>query len=182
MEANVYVENSKKQQPGAQLSNQFYQDCLAALGGAGEDAAMVLDDRGEVLFCNDEGATIFGSTPDKVAGRHLSEFVPNIRLNAWTPGNNVAYAAFSGRRNQWREYCVLDAKGQGFPVELLLDVLVVNLRYLILLWVRTPAKQTGSAKRSATKKLPDNRILDGQAVGMASSSTVMSSPTASWTR
>lgn len=140
MVASVTVGDLKKRETGAaQLTGKFYQDCLAALGDGGKDAAMVLDDHGHVLFCNREGATIFDGTPDKLAGKHLSEFVVNIRLNAWAPGGNVAYATYIGRRNQWREYCVLDSTGRSFPVELLLDVLIVNLRYLILLWVRTPA-------------------------------------------
>jgi PAS domain-containing protein len=160
MEVSSYVENQKIHEIGTQLSDRFYHDCLKALGGAGEDAAMVLDDRGHVLFCNGEGATVFNSTPDNLAGKHLSEFVLNIRLNAWTPGSNVAYATFTGRRNQWREYCVLDPTGQGFPVELLLDVLVVNLRYLILLWVRTPARRAGSRE----PQLPDSKGSNRDAV------------------
>ena len=153
MEVSSYVENLKIRETGTQLSDKFYRDCLTALGGSRAEAAMVLDDRGQVLFCNGEGATAFNSTPCKLEGKHLSEFVLNIRLNAWAPGSNVAYATFTGRRNQWREYCVLDSKGQGLPIELLLDVLVVNLRYLILLWVRTPARRTRS------KELPDSRLL-----------------------
>ena len=145
MQAGVYVENLKNPGAKVQLSDRFYQECLTTLGGAAENSAMVLDDRGEVLFCNDEAAMIFNSTPEDLAGRHLNEFVLNIRLNAWSPASNVAYAAFSGSRNQWREYCVLDSHGEGFPVELELDVLTVNLRSLILLWVRTPARRVLSA-------------------------------------
>lgn len=154
MEACTYVDNLKAQETGIQLSSQFYQGCLAALGGAGEDAAMVLDDRGEVLFCNKEGAAIFGSSPAKLLGKHLSKFVLNIRLNAATPGSNVAYASFTGRRNQWREHCILDSTGRVYSLELLLNVLVVNLRYLILLWIRTPARLAGSRERPAERLLP----------------------------
>ena len=39
-------------------------------------------------------------------------------------------------------------------MELLLDVLVVNLRYLILLWVRTPARQHEFIERTAERPLP----------------------------
>lgn len=164
MEASSYAENLNIRETETQLSDQFYHDCLAALGGAGQDAAMVLDDRGQVLFCNDKGATLFNRAPDKVEGKHLSEFVLNIRLNAWTPGSNVAYATFTGRRNQWREYCVLDSTGQGFSVELLLDVLVVNLRYLILLWVRTPARRAGSKELPASRLLPVSGTSNRDAV------------------
>lgn len=142
------------------LSDQFYHDCLKALGGAREDAAMVLDDCGAVLFCNGEGATILDSTPEKLTGKHLSEFVHNIRLNAWTPGSNVAYASYTGRRNQWREYCVLGSMGQGISVELLLDVLVVNLRYLILLRVRTPARLAESREVPTARLVPLSRTTD----------------------
>ncbi|MFY9327343.1 MAG: PAS domain-containing protein [Georgfuchsia sp.] len=155
METNAYVESSNKQGSKTQLSDRFYHDCLRALGGRTADAAMVLDDCGQVLYCNGEGAKILDSTPDTVAGKHIGEFVLNMRLNAWTPGSNVAYATFTGRRNQWREYCVLDSNGRGFPVELLLDVLVVNLRYLILLWVRKPARQ------ACARTMPTEQQLEG---------------------
>lgn len=153
MEMNTYVESSSKQGTEAQLSDRFYHDCLKALGGMEEEAAMVLDDRGEVLFCNSNGAKILNSTPNMIAGKHISEFVLNMRLNAWTPGSNVAYATFTGRRNQWREYCILDSNRRGFPVELLLDVLVVNLRYLILLWVRQPVRQAGASESPNGRQL-----------------------------
>ena len=153
METSTYVEDSNKQGSETQLSHRFYHDCLKALGGKGDDAAMVLDDRGEVLFCNGAGAKILDATSDSIAGKHIGEFVLNMRLNAWTPGSNVAYATFTGRRNQWREYCVLDSNGRGFPVELLLDVLVVNLRYLILLWVRKPARQACARERPTEQQL-----------------------------
>jgi len=153
MEVSAYVDGLTKQETEAHLSDQFYQDCLAALGGAREDAAMVLDDHGEVLFCNGTGAMIFSSTPEQLTGKHVSEFVLDARLNAGTPGSNVAYAAYTGRRNQWREYCVLDPAGRSFPVELLLDVLVVKLRYLILLWVRTPVGRVGLRARPSETRL-----------------------------
>ena len=57
MEVSSYVESLKIPESGTQLSDQFYHDCLTALGGAGEDAAMVLDDRGHILFCRSEEHT-----------------------------------------------------------------------------------------------------------------------------
>src|ERR1017187_9741649 len=103
MKMNTYIESFNKQGCKPQLSDSFYHDCLKGLGGAGEDAAMVLDDRGEVLFCNSAGATFLESKPDKLNGKHIREFVPNLRLGALTPGSNIAYATFTGRRNEWRQ-------------------------------------------------------------------------------
>lgn len=160
MEISTTADNSTSNGNDGQFTGQFFQDCLAALGGAKEDAAMVLNDRGEVLFCNSKGATIFNSPPDRLTGKHLSDFVLNMRLNVWTPGSNVAYAAYTGRRNQWREYCALDPSGRGLPVELLLDVLVVNLRYLILLWARAPAQRAAFQGPAIASKMPDRRSLN----------------------
>lgn len=154
METDSCVENSLKRGAASQLSDLFYRDYLAALGGGEDFAAMVLDDRGEVLFCGSEEASILGIAPGELVGMHLSEIVPGIRLSAWSPGSNVAYASFIGRRNQWREYSVLGPTGQTHSLELLLDVVVVNLRYLILLWVRMPASRDGSMERSNTWQLP----------------------------
>ncbi len=53
---------------------------------------------------------------------------------------NMAYARFAGKRNQWREYCVLDSCGCGSRLEILLDEMTVELHQLMLLWVRRPAQ------------------------------------------
>jgi len=155
MDIRTKIKDLKLLEVEPRLSDQFYLDCLNTLGDATEDAAMILDDHGEVLFCNCEGAAMLGKAPNQVAGSHISEFILNMRLNAWTPGSNVAYAAYTGSRDQWREYCVLDSAGRAFPVELLLDVLVVNLRYLILLWVRTPARPDGQKEWPTERQSPD---------------------------
>lgn len=161
MEANAYIEKPKHRKAAQRLPDAFYVDCLAALEGESGDASMVLDERGHVVFCNSEGATIFGVEPEELMGRHIEKFIPDTHLRMWTPGNNVAYAAYTGKRSQWRKYCVLDARGWSFPVELLLDVLVVNLRYLILLWIRMPEgaavpRMRFGAPRPARKGAPVN--------------------------
>lgn len=140
IETGNYVAVAKKRVDGTRLSDRSYLDCLQAHSGVGEDAAMVLDDSAEVLFCNNAAAVVFATTPRELTGRHISEFVLDTRLSRTSPGSNVAYAAYSGRRNEWREYCVCDADGKSFPQELLFDVAVVNLRYLIMLWIRMPSR------------------------------------------
>lgn len=139
----MYAENLHRQEEKSQCSIRFYQDCLATFGSADEDATMVLDDYGKVLFCNPEAANIFGDELDDLLARHIKDFIPDVPLNPKAPGSNVANAAHAGGRNQWREYCVFNSRKETFPVELLLDVLVVDLRYLILLWVRIPAVRSG---------------------------------------
>lgn len=165
MNASVCIEKPKDSGFGTQLPQQFYIDCLAALEGANGDAAMVLDACGNVVFCNREGAMIFDRSPEELMGRHVGEFVSDTSLRAWTPGNNVAYAAYTGKRSQWRQYCVLDADGWSFPVELLLDVLVVNLRYLILLWIRAPAGKTVAKSHPGAYPSPGRSISNSGAFG-----------------
>lgn len=118
----------------------FYRDCIAALDGPGDAAAMVLDARGKVLFCNAAAADTVGFDGDELIGSYAGDFIPNLPFNPAAPGNNIAYAAYFGRRNQWRTYSVLDDQGNASKMDLLLDVVVVRLRYLILLWVRDSRK------------------------------------------
>lgn len=168
MEMSNYVESSNQRETSLQLSDRFYQDCLNALGSKGEDAAMVLNDRGEVIFCNLQGAKILNRSPDIITGKHISEMVLNTRLNALTPGSNVAYASFAGRRNQWREYSVLESNGESYPVELLMDVLVVDLQYLILLWARKSVKRAHLVGVPQMEGyLSDNRTSNHGAVSTA---------------
>ena len=127
----------------AELGNDFYADCVQAFAGPQRDAALVLDERGKVLYCNRAGASIFGHAPDTLHGRDISDFVLNLNLNAWSPGQNLAYARFAGTRNHWREYCVLDAEGHGSRVEMLLDLMMVELRPLLLVWLRRPESKNG---------------------------------------
>ena len=96
-----------------------------------------------MLFCNREGALIFGHAPDALHGRDISDFVLNLNLNAWSPGQNLAYARFAGTRNHWREYCVLDAEGHGSRVEMLIDLMMVELRPVLLVWLRRPGSGCG---------------------------------------
>ena len=43
MNSDIYIENPKNNGDDSRLSEQFYQDCLATLGGSEGDAAMVLE-------------------------------------------------------------------------------------------------------------------------------------------
>lgn len=133
----------------AALGADFFADCIRAFAGPQRDAALVLDERGKVLYCNPEGASIFGHAPDQLVGRPLSNFVLNSELNAWSPAGNLAYAKFAGKRNQWREYCVLDAHGRGARVEMLLDTMVVELQPLLLLWLRRPGQVRRTIERES---------------------------------
>jgi PAS domain S-box-containing protein len=122
------------------LDADFFDDCIRALSGPYRDAAMVLDETGRVLYCNPEGAALFGQGTEQLTGRQLSDFVLNSELDPWSPEKNMAYARFAGKRNQWREYCVLDSCGCGSRLEILLDEMTVELHQLMLLWVRRPAQ------------------------------------------
>ena len=129
------------------LEADFFDDCIRAFSGPYRDAAMVLDETGRVLFCNREGAALFGQGTDYLIGRQLSDFVLNSELDPYSPDKNMAYARFAGKREQWREYCVIDHTGHGVRLEMLLDEMTVDLHQLMLLWVRRPGH---SARKEAT--------------------------------
>ncbi len=155
------IDNAARRETGAQLSPAFYQDCLRTHERAADGAAMVLNVRGEVLYCTEAAAEIFGNAPDQLEGRPLSEFVLNARLRRRTPGSNVAYATFSGRRGEWRECSILDGWGRNVTMELLLDVLAANPGYLILLWIRPPASRVlaGTARQDRLPACSPRRSL-----------------------
>lgn len=155
------IDNATIRETEAQLSPAFYQDCLRTQERAADGAAMVLNVRGEVLYCSEEAAEIFGNAPDQLEGKPLGEFVLNTRLRRRTPGSNVAYATFSGRRNEWRECSILDGDGRGLTMELLLDVVAANPGYLILLWIRPPSSRVlaGTARQDRLPACSPRRAL-----------------------
>lgn len=131
------------------LEAGFFDDCIQALSGPYRDAAMVLDETGRILFCNREGAALFGQGTDHITGRQLSDFVLNSELDPYAPDKNIAYARFAGKREQWREYCVLDHAGHGARLEMLLDEMTVDLHQLMLLWVRRPGQPARKVAHSS---------------------------------
>ena len=153
-----------------QHSGQFYQDCLATLGGSSKDAAMVLDDSGKVLFCSQQAVNILGNEIDDLLDRSIKEFIPDVPFNPNAPGSNVVNAAYAGRKNQWREYFIFNNVGKKpFSVELLFDALEVDLHYLILLWVRIPTalflrKNTHEHGTTQTLASPVQFLLEGVAM------------------
>ena len=155
------IDNPAGRESEAPLSRAFYQDCLRTHERPADAAGMVLNVRGEVLYCSEAAAEIFGNAPEQLEGKPLSEFVLNTRLRRRTPGSNVAYATFSGRRNEWRECCIFDGRGLSVAMELLLDVLAANLGYLILLWIRPPTGRVlaGTARQDRLPACSPRRPL-----------------------
>jgi hypothetical protein len=147
MKANRGGEDAASQHDEASDDLRLFQHCIAALGGSSDIAALVLDDRGRVVFCNAEASAMFGQFPRDLLGKGVHEFIRDIRLNQAAPASNVAYAAHMGRNNRWQPYDILDAQGKASEVELMLDVAVVDLHYLILLWARRPSSADGHADR-----------------------------------
>lgn len=136
----MYREDLPNEKEHIQYSSQFYQDCLAQFGDTSKNPAMVLDDTGKVLFCSQHAADILGKGIDDLLKQPIKNFISDTPFNPNTPGSNVVNAAYAGRQNQWRKYCIFNnSMKQPFSVELLFDAFVVDLHYLILLWVRTPA-------------------------------------------
>ena len=136
MEHGRQVESLKGRDFARILPNEAYEDCLAALGSPRQEAVMLLNDRGRILFCNPEWESVGRCSADDIVGGNVRDFIPGLRLNPAAPGSNVAHATYSGRRNQWSRHDVLDGQGHRHDVELLLDVLMVDLNYLIVLRAR----------------------------------------------
>lgn len=144
----------------ASVSDDFYRDCIAALGCNGQEAALVLDDRGNVLFCSRECADLLSCDAEDILGRHITTFFPTLSLSAHAPGCNVATAAHWGRHNRWLP-CSASPECHGIDVELRLDTVLAGYRHLILAWVRfvpnaMVAPQSGAGP-NLIESLPDAR-------------------------
>ena len=156
-----------------QYSSQFYQNCLARFGDTGKNPAMVLDDTGKVLFCSQQAADILGNEIDDLLEQSIKNFIPDTPFNPNAPGNNVVNAAYAGRQNQWREYCIFNnSRKKTFSVELLFDACEVDIHYLILLWVRIPTaiflhKNTHEHGTAQTPTSPVQFLLECVAMAKA---------------
>ncbi len=157
----MYRADLPNEKESIQYSSQFYQNCLARFGDTGKNPAMVLDDTGKVLFCSQQAADILGNEINDLLERPIKDYVPDMPFNSNAPGSNVVNAAYAGRQNQWREYGIFNNSGkETFSVELLFDVFEVDIRYLILLWVRIPAARfmRKNTDRHSAAKTPTGTV------------------------
>lgn len=166
VESGSYVARLLKHGPEAEVSKQFYKHCVVALH-APNKAAMVLDDCGKVLYCNDEASDLLNHQANDLIGLRMRDLVPELPLDAEAPESNVARVTNAGGKNRWLKYCILDATGASSSVEFMLDVLVVNLRHLILLGIRAPERHsdwTEYAAESGSDRSGEARFHTGRSI------------------
>ena len=82
--------------------------------------AMALDCRGTVQHCHEDLARLFRARPPALVGRHIRELIPNLPLNAATPGYNAAYATFWAPSGQRRGFHGVDSHGRKFALRVAL--------------------------------------------------------------
>lgn len=107
-------------------------------GGAGADqpATMVLDRLGTVRYCHDEAANLFGTRADSLIGKHIKALIPDLPLNARTPGYNIAYAAFWAPDGPRQGYCGVDSRGRSFGLQIALANRELEKKQQIVLSLR----------------------------------------------
>lgn len=123
-----------------------YRECFRALGSGDDEATLVLDDHGNIVFCSPQCTALLASVPRAIVGRPIWNFIPELPLSASGAGSNVARASYWGRKNRWQQFELVTADQGSVPVDLRLDVLVVGYRYLILAWMRPVAELQCAAR------------------------------------
>lgn len=113
----------------------FYERCFMAIGGR-STATIILNDHGDIVLCSPACLAMFGREEREILGRHISTFLPRLASDIDTPGNNVAKASYRSMNGGWKQFTILDMDGESVCIELRLDVQTVDLRHLILIWVR----------------------------------------------
>lgn len=140
-------------EPGGKLSGgdapaianeSFLRDCLSVLDHGSVETALVLLDHGDILFCSARGESLLAGKRNDIVGHHIADFISGTSISPLAPGSNVVHANYWGRNNLWREHRLRDARGDESYVGVQLDVLAIDLTFLILVRIR-PAKPRGES-------------------------------------
>lgn len=94
-----------------ELSRLLYDACL--------DAAIVIDERGTILFANPAVYTVFGHAPERLLGENLTVLQPERLRPAHVEGLR-RYVATGERKLDWRAASALGLHRDGheFPIEI----------------------------------------------------------------
>lgn len=85
------------------------------------EAALLLNSEGRITDFNPAAAKLLGHTAGTLEGRAISAIIPGLPLCDFTPGYNLAYAAFQGGQAGGLSHTALSARGEPIPIELNLD-------------------------------------------------------------
>jgi len=98
-----------------------------------EFAFLVLDVRGNILFCSPDAAHLLGAQDKILTGQSVADFIPTLPLQAATSGYNLAYIGFWARNDHWQTF-----PGVNAPIEIRFNHLELAGQTFVTLELRSP--------------------------------------------
>ncbi|MCK9381681.1 MAG: hypothetical protein M0P95_11555 [Sulfuritalea sp.] len=109
-----------------------------------ECGTLVLDRGGKILGCGEFAEEIFRTSPARLLGRRISDFIAGLSLGRSSPSYSARYLDYLCTNGEWHKFDAKDAGGQRFTVELILSHGVAEGREVFFLTARRPGEQAGS--------------------------------------
>ena len=103
-----------------------------------EQATMLLDLEGTIVFCDEAGARLFRGRVADLIGRPIASLIADLPFGASTPGYNLAYVGLWFSNVLWQRHRGLNLEARAFPLELSLSALELGERHAFLLHLRRP--------------------------------------------
>ncbi|MBN2026870.1 MAG: PAS domain S-box protein [Actinobacteria bacterium] len=132
------------------------EDLFRSMADSANDAILVLDEQGSVIYINQTGEHLFGQSADEVVGRHLHETLIPERFRDYS---SRAFAAHSttgmkGMLGTVREFQALRKNGGEFPVEVSISAFESGERTYYITFCRdiTERKQADEELRESQQK------------------------------
>lgn len=98
-----------------------------ALFRSGDQALLILDERGCIQFCGD--ARLLGQDEDAISGTPVNKLIPSLNLREKTPGYNVAYVDFWFAGDVWRRHEARTPGGHPVHVDITLRATLTGGRH-----------------------------------------------------
>ncbi len=103
---------------------------------------LILDRFGQIRSSGTSAEKIFGTTQARLAGKPISAFIEGLFVDGGASSFGARYLAYLSGESEWRKYEAMDARGDGFVIELKLSRLVTEDEELFLLNLRRYANPT----------------------------------------
>lgn len=81
-------------------------------------ATLILNRGGYISGCAASAETLFGDTETRLIGRRISEFVPGLLRDGYSPSFSARYLVHPCHEGEWREFAARDTLGRALAVEI----------------------------------------------------------------
>lgn len=110
-----------------------------------EFAFLILDARGQIVFCSPDAAHLLGAQDKTLIGQSVAEFIPALPLQQNTSGYNLAYIGFWAQGDHWQAF-----QAHHTPIEIRLKRMELTGQPYVALELRSPER---SAPEQTLQKL-----------------------------